>query len=104
MENTKIQNELKNCKDEDLENDLKLIADKHKNGSRPVLDLINLLEKYDGNYRWKIMAQICSYSILFKDSNNLLVGVEQFMMLIHDRDIANSYIVTVRNAPKLRLL
>lgn len=43
------------------------------------------------------MSQICSYSILFKDSTNLMVGVEQFMMLISDKIIANSNIVTVRN-------
>lgn len=96
MDDTKIQNDVKNEEDDDLENDFKLIAENHKNGSRPILDLINLLEKYDGTYRWKIMAQICSYSILFKDSANLLVGVEQFMMLIDDKNIANSNIITVR--------
>lgn len=101
MENTEIQNEVKNCKDGALENDLELIAEKHKNGSRPILDLINLLEKYDGNYRWKIMAQICSYSILFKNSADLLVGVEQFMMLIHDKNVANSSIVTVRTSSNI---
>uniref|UniRef100_A0A2S2RB26 Uncharacterized protein n=1 Tax=Sipha flava TaxID=143950 RepID=A0A2S2RB26_9HEMI len=94
LDNTKIQNDVKNKEDDDLENDLKLIAEKYEIGSRPILDLINLLEKYDGRYRWKIMAQICSYSILFKDSDNLLVGVEQFMMLIDDKNIANSNIVT----------
>lgn len=83
-------------KEREFENDLKLIVQKNKKGSKPILDLIQLLEKYDGNYRWKIMAQICSYSILFKDTANLLVGVEQFLMLIHDRTIANSDIVNVR--------
>lgn len=83
-------------KDDDLENDFKLIVENQKKDSKPILDLITLLEKYDGRYKWKIMAQICSYSILFKDSSNLIVGVEQFMMLINDEIIANSDIVTVR--------
>lgn len=94
-----------NNKDREFENDLKLIVEKNKKGSKPVLDLIQLLEKYDGNYRWKIMAQICSYTILFKDSANLLVSVEQFLMLIHDKSIANSDIVKVRhNRIKLKFL
>lgn len=83
-------------KEREFENDLELIVQKNKKGSKPILDLIQLFEKYDGNYRWKIMAQICSYSILFKDSANLIVGVEQFLMLIHDRAIGNSDIVKVR--------
>ncbi|XP_025200273.1 uncharacterized protein LOC112598130 [Melanaphis sacchari] len=92
LKNTNIQNQVENREDE-LENDLMLTLEKYEKGSKPVLDLINLFEKYDGDYRWKIMAQICSYSILFKDSSNLLIGVEQFMMLINDKNIANSDII-----------
>lgn len=97
MKNTNTGNQLKDEEHDLLENDLILILENYGKGSKPVLDLINLFEKYDGNCRWKIMAQICSYSILFKEPSNLLVGVEQFMMLINDRNIANSEIITVRN-------
>lgn len=83
-------------KEDDLDNDLQLIVEKHEKGSKVIIDLINLNNKYDIDNRWKIMAQICSYSILFKDSENLLVSVEKFMMLINDTTIANSEIVTVR--------
>ncbi|XP_026823304.1 uncharacterized protein LOC113561210 [Rhopalosiphum maidis] len=91
-ENINIQCKVKNQED-DLENDFILINEKYEKGSKPVLDLINLFEKYDGYCRWKIMAQICSYSILFKESSNFLIGVEQFMMLINEKNIANSDII-----------
>jgi len=97
---TSTQNQL-NDRDDDLKNDLILITEKYEKGSKPILDLINLFEKYDGKCRLKIMAQICSYSILFKESSNLLVGVEQFMMLINDKSFANSDIITVRNKSNL---
>lgn len=99
MKTTNIQNQVKNPED-NLENDLILILEKYEKERKPVLDLINLFEKYDGISRWKIMAQICSYSLLFKESSNLLVGVDQFMMLINDKNIANSDIITVRNRSK----
>jgi len=96
MKAINIQNQVKNP-DDDLENDFKLILEKYEKGSKPVLDLITLFEKYDGISRWKIMAQICSYSLLFKESSNFLVGLEQFIMLINDKNIANSDIIKVRN-------
>lgn len=96
MKSTSTQNLMK-VKNDDLEDDLKLVIEKYEQGSKPVLDLINLFEEYDGNSRWKIMSQICSYTILFKESSSLLVSVEQFMMLINDKSIANSDIITVRN-------
>lgn len=99
MKPTNIQNQVKDTEN-DLENDLILILKKYEKGSKPVLDLINLFEKYDGISRWKIMAQICSYSLLFKESSNLLVGVEQFMLLINEKNIANSDIIKVRNRSK----
>ncbi|XP_027838354.2 uncharacterized protein LOC114120598 [Aphis gossypii] len=92
LKTTNIQNQVKDS-DDDLENDLILILEKYEKGSNPILDLINLFEKYDGINRWKIMAQICSYSLLFKESSNLLVGVEQFMMLIKNKNIADSDII-----------
>jgi len=100
LKNTIIENRVEDKEDDLLENDLTLIMEKYGKGGKPVLDLINLFEKYDGNCRWKIMAQICSYSILFKESSNLLAGVEQFMMLMNEKNIANSDIITVRNGSK----
>lgn len=94
LKNTSTENQVKNKDHDSLDDDLILIMEKYEKGSNPILDLINLFEKYEGNCRWKIMAQICSYSILFKESSNLLVGVEQFMMLINDESIANSDIIT----------
>lgn len=91
---------MKDKEDDLLESDLILVIEKYEKGSKPVLDLINLFEKYDGNCRWKIMAQICSYSILFKESSNLLAGVEQFMMLMNEKSVVNSDIITVRNGSK----
>ncbi|CAI6362031.1 unnamed protein product [Macrosiphum euphorbiae] len=94
LKNTSIENHVKDKDYDLLENDLMLVMEKYGNGSKPVLDLINLFEKYDGICRWQIMAQICSYSILFKESSNLLAGVEQFMMLMNEKSIANSDIIT----------
>lgn len=84
--------------DVDLETSLKLIVEMHEKGNNPVLDLIDLMKENDENCnKWKLLAQICSYSMLFKDPINLPACVEQFMMLIDDKNIANSPIVTVRN-------
>lgn len=100
MESVKIQSVVKieNQIDVLLENDFRRIVKEHKkHGSVPIMDLIYLLDKFHGHGKWEIMAQICSYSIIFLDSSNLLNGVEQFMMLIRNREIANSDIVTVSN-------
>lgn len=83
-------------KENNLDNDLQLIVEKHEKGNEVMLDLINLNNKYDADNRWKIMAQICSYSILFKGDKNLQVSVEKFMILISDKTIANSGMVMVR--------
>lgn len=96
--------ERSNNEDNDLENDLKSVVNKYKEGSNPLLDFINLLRKYDGeSSRWEIIAQMCSYAILFSDYSNSLVGIEQFMTLIKDREIATSEIITVRNRLELEL-
>lgn len=49
--------------------------------------------KFDGFDKTKIMAQICSYTILF--TKNLKTGVEQFMTVIEQPGIVNSDLVTV---------
>jgi len=83
--------------DNDLENEFNLIVKKHKTNNDLSLDFNNLLNKYDGDNRWKILAQFCSYTILFRNFKNFKNSVEQFMMLINDRTIANSEIVMVRS-------
>ncbi|VVC40332.1 Hypothetical protein CINCED_3A016949 [Cinara cedri] len=60
--------------------DLNLAAKKHNRGENPIPYLIGILDNYDCQTRWKIMAQICSYKILF--SNNLNDDIDYFMMLI----------------------
>lgn len=75
-----------------LKTDMGLIVKKQKNGEDPVPHLTNLLSKYDGLDKSKIMAQLCSYTILFK--NNLKFGVEQFIKLIEQSGIASNDIIT----------
>lgn len=72
--------------------DLGLIVKKQKNGEDPIPLLTDLILKYDGLDKSKIIAQLCSYSILF--SNNLRFGVEEFIKLIEIPGISNNYIIT----------
>ncbi|XP_025197328.1 uncharacterized protein LOC112596064 [Melanaphis sacchari] len=76
-----------------LGNDLGFIVKKQKNGEDPIPFLTNLIPKYDGLDKSKIVAQLCSYLILF--TNNLRSGVEEFIKLIETPGIANNYIITV---------
>ncbi|XP_001944436.2 uncharacterized protein LOC100160066 [Acyrthosiphon pisum] len=75
-----------------LGSDLGLIVRKQKNGEDPIPYLNNLISKYDGLDKSKIMAQLCSYIILF--TNNLRSGVEEFIKLIEQPGIANNFIIT----------
>ncbi|XP_050434711.1 uncharacterized protein LOC126841936 [Adelges cooleyi] len=76
-----------------LGEDLRHIVEKHKKKENAVPYLTDLVAKVNNNNdKWKIVSQICSYSILF--NNNLRAGVEQFMMLIEQPNIANSKIIT----------
>jgi len=77
-----------------LVSDLGLIVKKQKDGKDPIPYLTNLIPKYDGLDKSKIMAQLCSYKILFTD--NLKSGVEEFIKLIEQPGIANNFIITVR--------
>jgi hypothetical protein len=72
--------------------DLGFIVKKQRNGEDPVPYLTNLLTKYDGLDKSKILAQLCSYTILFK--NNLRSGVEQFIQLIEQSEIVSNDIIT----------
>lgn len=76
-----------------LGNDLELIVKKQKNGEDPIPYLTNLASKYDGLDKSKIIAQLCSYTILF--TKNLRTGVEQFIRLIEQPGITNHDIITV---------
>jgi len=72
---------------------MKIILKKHKNGEDAIPFLNGILPKYNENGKWKIMAQMCSYTILF--TNNLRSGVEEFIKLIEQPGIANNFIITV---------
>ncbi|KAL4131160.1 hypothetical protein QTP88_008504 [Uroleucon formosanum] len=74
-----------------LEMDLEFIIKKQRNGKDPVPYLTDLLSKYDGIDKLKIMAQLCSYTILLE--NNLRSGVEQFIKLIEQSEIINNDII-----------
>lgn len=76
-----------------LEEDIKFIIEKHKNGSNAVPYLTLLVPKCNQQDRWKVLAQICSYSILF--TNNLRFGVELFLMFIEESDISISDLIIV---------
>lgn len=58
---------------------------KNKNGEDPIPYLIDLVLKYHGHDRCKILAQICSYTILF--ANNLKDGIERFILLMEESEI-----------------
>lgn len=60
--------------------------------------LINLDSKYDGLEQSKILAQLCSYLILY--TNNLKLGIDQFIKLIEQPGIPNNTIITVSNFVK----
>lgn len=65
--------------------DLQLSIEKHNRGENPIPYLIGILDNYDKQTRWEIMAQICSYTILF--SNNLKNVMNYFMMLVEAQEI-----------------
>lgn len=79
-----------------LKKDMKIIVNKHKNGEDAVSFLIDLLPKYNKNCKREIMAQICSYTLLF--TKNFRAGVEQFLVLIGDQTVFTSDLVTHHNS------
>lgn len=72
---------------------MKIIVWKYRNGEDPVLYLNYMVPKYNGCNRLKIMAQICSYNILF--TNDMRTSVEQFLALIEEPEIVFSDCVIV---------
>ncbi|KAF0762103.1 Uncharacterized protein FWK35_00006600 [Aphis craccivora] len=75
--------------------DLEFIKIKHMYGEDHVPYLINLDSKYDGLEQSKILAQLCSYLILY--TNNLKLGIDQFIKLIEQPGIPNNTIITVNS-------
>lgn len=76
-----------------LGEDIRNIVKKHNSGEDAVPYLIALIANYNGHDKLKIMAQICSYTILFK--KNLRAGVEQFISLIEQPGISTDHLITV---------
>lgn len=76
-----------------LGDDIRSIVGKHNNGENAVPYLIGLVDYYNGHDKWKIMAQICSYTILFK--NDLKAGVEYFIPLIEQSGMSTDHLITV---------
>lgn len=74
---------------------MKIIVWKYRNGENPVLYMNDMIPKYDGCNRLKIMAQICSYNILF--TNDLRTSVEQFLALIKESEVLTSDFIIVSN-------
>lgn len=63
-----------------LDADLKLAVETHNKGINPVPYLRGLLNDYDIHSQCKIIAQICSYTILI--NKNLIIGLNYFMMIV----------------------
>lgn len=76
-----------------MQKELAFIVEKHKNGEDAICYLTDLASNYSGYLKYKIMSEICSYTILF--TNNFKVGVEQFITLIEQPEIMNSSLITV---------
>lgn len=66
---------------------------KYKNEEDPIPHLTNLVAKYNGFDRCKIISQICSYNLLF--TNNLKNVVDQFIWLIEQPGVVNADLITV---------
>lgn len=79
-----------------LGEDLAQIVKKHANGKDALPYLTDLLNNntYNSNEKCKILAQICSYTLLFK--NNLKSSIEWFITLIEQPEIEkNDYLIKV---------
>jgi len=83
---------LKIIKTSKLDIDLGLIVMRQKKGEDPIPYLTYLISQYDGLDKSKIVAQLCSYIILF--TNNLRSSVEEFIKLIETPGMANNDIIT----------
>lgn len=75
---------------------LKIAREKHNMGEDPVPYLKSMLCTYNCHTQWKIVAQICSYTVLFSD--DLKIGVEYFMLLVEadQNGMINKDLILVR--------
>ncbi|VVC32848.1 Hypothetical protein CINCED_3A017811 [Cinara cedri] len=80
-----------NSKIKKLEDELRILVKKHNKGENVVAHLTGMTEKYVGLDQCKLIAQFCSYNILF--ANNLKNGVEQFIWLTNQPGMVNSYLI-----------
>lgn len=71
---------------------MELLIKNYRKGDDPIPYLNDMVNKYNGHNRLKIMAQICSYTILF--TNNLKNGVKQLLLLIEEAKLhSNDFII-----------
>ncbi|VVC40331.1 Hypothetical protein CINCED_3A024167 [Cinara cedri] len=75
-----------------LKEDLSILVMKHKNGEDLIPHFNNLTTKYNGMDQCKLMAQFCSYNILF--AKNLKNGIEQFIWLSEKPGMVNNFLIT----------
>lgn len=69
-----------------------ILVKKHKNGEDVLPYLNNLILKFKHD-KWKIIAEICSYTVLFK--NKFQVGIELFLVLIKEPNMSTSNLIKV---------
>lgn len=81
-----------------LRENLKQAVKLHNNGRDPVPYLLSALIDHDEVTQWKILAQICSYTIFFNE--NLHEGVKYFMLLVDAEQcgVASSNLILVRQS------
>lgn len=94
-----LKQKVEKNKTSNLDEDMKVIVEKHNNGENALPYLTVMISKYDEQDKWKILAQICSYTILYTD--NFRTGVEQFLMLIEEMENSSRHLVTVSSSVNL---
>lgn len=76
-----------------LGEELAILVKKYRKGDDLIPHFTNLITKYNGMDQCKLIAQFCSYYILF--ANNLKNGIEQFIRLIEQPEMINNFLITV---------
>lgn len=77
---------------------MKSAVEKHIKNEDPVPYLLSLLKNNNNNLmQWKILAQICSYVVLFQ--GNIEDGVKYFKLLVEavQKEKTYNYLILVRN-------
>uniref|UniRef100_A0A2S2QZ41 ribonuclease H n=1 Tax=Sipha flava TaxID=143950 RepID=A0A2S2QZ41_9HEMI len=73
-----------NYADLSLKTIMETLVKRHKNGEDVLPDLNDLILKFKHD-KWKIIVDICSYTVLFR--NNFRFGIELFLMLIKEPNL-----------------